>query len=134
MSFVKKSVQQILKEANKSTIRPAQQFDLVYCAGLFDYLSEQLCQRVTSILYEWLAPGGLLIYTNIAPPNPFRQCMETFLDWHLTYRGVAEMLRLCPDGTAAECSIKSDFTGVNVFVELRKTENADRSSTGSNRP
>lgn len=42
--FVKKSVQSILKESGRGAERRAQDpYDLVYCAGLFDYLSDQVC-------------------------------------------------------------------------------------------
>src|SRR5262245_25867642 len=67
LQFVRKSVQNILKESARTIERPAQdQFDLIYCAGLFDYLSDAVCQRLSNILYDWLAPDGLLVVTNVA--------------------------------------------------------------------
>jgi extracellular factor (EF) 3-hydroxypalmitic acid methyl ester biosynthesis protein len=126
LSFVKRSVQQILKEAHKGSVRPAEQsYDLIYCAGLLDYLSDNICARLISVMFEWLRPGGVLICTNVAPQNPFRHCMETFLDWHLNYRTASEMARLRPDGIQSDAfHVKSDLTGVNILVEVRKPENA----------
>ena len=61
--------------------------------------------------------------------------METFLDWHLTYRGPVEMARIYPTGSLSEWrSIRSDLTGVNVFAEARKPEHADRNTTQRPRP
>jgi extracellular factor (EF) 3-hydroxypalmitic acid methyl ester biosynthesis protein len=121
-SFVRRSVQQLLKESTKASIGPGgANLDLVYCAGLFDYLSDPICERLMSLLYQWVEPGGVLVCTNVAPHNPFRHCMETFLDWHLAYRSVAQLQRLRPDTIPAEAfSVRADLTGVNNLVEARK--------------
>src|SRR5207249_3661845 len=91
VQLIKKSVHQILKEGGKSVPRAADnQFDLVYCAGLFDYLSNQVCKRLMNIFYDLVAPGGLLLATNVSDAlnssRPFRYSMEYILDWHLIYR------------------------------------------------
>src|SRR5688572_161608 len=71
IQLTKKSVNQILKEAARSTVRsPESQYDLVYCAGLFDYLTDAICRRLNQVLYDWLAPGGKLITTNVDRSNP----------------------------------------------------------------
>ena len=60
--FLKRSVQQLLKEAGKTVPRQAEnQFDLVYCAGLFDYLPDNVCKRLMNLFYDMVAPGGLLL-------------------------------------------------------------------------
>ncbi len=87
VSFVRKSVQQLLKEAGKQPLKaPEQMYDFIYCAGLFDYLSTTVCQRILSILYRSLAPGGLLLATNVDAAKPFHISMEYILDWHLICR------------------------------------------------
>src|SRR6266550_4545732 len=84
---VKKSVQNILRESARTVERPgSEQYDFVYCAGLFDYLPDLVCRSLTDIMYDWVAPGGLLLVTNVEPPNPRRKGMEHLLDWHLIYR------------------------------------------------
>lgn len=42
-------------------------FDLIYAAGLFDYLSDRLCRRLTKNLFARLNPGGQLIVANFLP-------------------------------------------------------------------
>ncbi|MBI4325423.1 MAG: class I SAM-dependent methyltransferase [Chloroflexi bacterium] len=120
VQLIKKSVHQILKE----TARPKEngpKYDLVYCAGLFDYLSERICKRLVGVFYDLLAPGGLLVVTNVDSSNPIRNMMEYFLEWHLTYRNRKELECLAPDlappGTFA---VKADSTGVNIYLEVRK--------------
>ncbi|MGO8678713.1 MAG: class I SAM-dependent methyltransferase [Limisphaerales bacterium] len=122
LQFVKKSVHSILKESGRSFERRAEdQYDLVYCAGLFDYLSDQVCRRLMDIMYDWLAPGGLLIATNVEPGNPMRHGMEHLLDWHLVYRTGPELRALKPRAADPDSVlVRCDNTGVNVFIEVRK--------------
>lgn len=126
LHFVKRSVQQILKDASRSLSRSAEnQYDLVYCAGLFDYLSDAICKRLIEYLYELVAPGGLLIGTNVSDvmnrSRPFRHSMEYILDWHLIYRSGPQVAALAPEAAPAEnCRVIAEETGVNVFLEVRK--------------
>ncbi|MES2594043.1 MAG: class I SAM-dependent methyltransferase [Verrucomicrobiota bacterium] len=121
LAFIKKSVQQVLKEAVRSGEN--NQYDLVYCAGLFDYLSDRICRRLLEIFYDMLAPGGLLIATNVHPSNTWRNWMEYLAEWHLVYRDEAQFLSIAPS-TAPPESIRvvPDATGVNIFLEVRKPE------------
>lgn len=122
LNFVKTPVTQLLKQAARSVERPAdQQYDLIYCAGLFDYLADSLCQRLMTLLYDWLAPEGLLLATNVHPSNPLRHGMEQLLEWHLIYRDSASLRAIRPSQVPADdASIRSEMTGVNVFLEVRK--------------
>jgi extracellular factor (EF) 3-hydroxypalmitic acid methyl ester biosynthesis protein len=126
IEFVKRSVHHILKESGR-TADPAgrHQYDFVYCGGLFDYLSNQVCLRLMNIMYEWVAPGGLLVTTNVEPSNPLRNGMEHLLDWHLIYRTATQMRALFPARASADdCCVRADDTGVNVFLEVRKPAHA----------
>lgn len=120
--FIKKSVLQILKEAGRVADQSADpQYDLVYCAGLFDYLPDPVCQRLMNIMYRWLAPGGLLLATNVDNCNPLRNGMDYLLDWNLVYRNARQSLTLRPTESLLEAtSVSSDITGVNLFIEVRK--------------
>ena len=123
---VRRSVHQILKESARpgddSPLRPGS-YDIVYCAGLFDYLSERICKRLMNIFYDLLAPGGLLIATNVDDSNPSKHWMEYVVDWHLVYRDKAAFERLCPDAAPpGACQVKAEKLGVNIFLEVRKPE------------
>jgi extracellular factor (EF) 3-hydroxypalmitic acid methyl ester biosynthesis protein len=93
----------------------------VYCAGLFDYLPDKVCEQLTNTLYRMLAPNGLLIVTNVDEGNPCRNWMEYSVDWHLIYRNYNKMKKLTPQaGTDELCRIRSEQSGVNIFLEARK--------------
>jgi extracellular factor (EF) 3-hydroxypalmitic acid methyl ester biosynthesis protein len=120
VEFLKKSVHQVLKESGRSD-GTEPRYDLVYCAGLFDYLSDRICQRLMNIFYEMVAPGGLLVVTNVEASNPARNGMEFLLEWHLIHRGQDQLKRLhplaAPEGAVVT---KADVTGVNIYLEVRK--------------
>jgi extracellular factor (EF) 3-hydroxypalmitic acid methyl ester biosynthesis protein len=120
--LVKKSVQQIVKEAARRE-GTAERYDLVYCAGLFDYLSNTVCQRLMDIFFDWLAPGGRLVVTNVDVYNPRRLTMEHIMEWHLFYRRSAELMALRPVAALEDgCTVKADPTGVNIYFEARNPE------------
>jgi extracellular factor (EF) 3-hydroxypalmitic acid methyl ester biosynthesis protein len=120
----KKSVQAVLKDGAKPLVdAPDRKYDVIYCAGLFDYLPDRTCLQLMNIFYDWLAPGGLLAATNVEDCKPFRHMLEFVLDWHLIYRGVKRAGALLPQRALPEDTrIVKDPTEVNVFIEVRKPE------------
>lgn len=126
VEYIKRSVHHIIKESSRTKDRATEpQYDFVYCAGLFDYLSNQVCQRLMNIMYDWVTPGGLLVATNVEPRNPLRHGMEHLLDWHLIYRTAEQMRSLAPARARAEdCCVRAEATGVNLFLEIRKPNHA----------
>jgi len=126
LKFMKKSVHQILKESSRAGAGfEVGGYDYVYCAGLFDYLSDRICRRLLEVFYDLLAPGGLLVATNVDESNPSRNWMEHVVDWHLVYRNKQDFLKIAPAKAPPEnCSVKADVTGVNIFLEVRKPDHA----------
>jgi len=121
VQYLKKSVQQIIKNADRDIqYSPSEQYDMIYCAGLFDYLSDKVCRKLTEIFYEMLAPKGVLIVTNV-DAHPSQNEMEYFLDWYLIHRNNEQMRALTPRKvTEDNVTLKRDPTGVNIFLEIRK--------------
>ncbi|HTC20101.1 MAG TPA: methyltransferase domain-containing protein [bacterium] len=120
--MIKKSVNVILKESFKPTANPEERdYDFIYCAGLFDYLEDRICKRLMEYFYGLLAPGGLLLATNVTPNNPIRNILESLLEWPMVYRNESQMADIKP-GTAGESSLNiyTEETGVNIFIEVRK--------------
>lgn len=118
----KRSVHQILKESSRTGAGfETNSYDVVYCAGLFDYLSDRICRRLLEVFYDLVAPGGLLIATNVDLSNPSRNWMEYVLEWHLVYRDKEQFAKIAPDkAPPGSIEVKSDETGVNIFLEVRK--------------
>lgn len=122
IKMTKKSVNHILKETFKPTVTPPEAaYDFIYCAGLFDYLEDRICKKMMNYFYDLLAPGGLLLATNVTPTNPLINTMESLMEWHLIYRDEKQMRVLKPDATPEDhCKVMMETTGINVFIEARK--------------
>jgi len=120
LEIIKKSVHQVLKEEG-NPLAHRHKYHLIYCAGVFDYLSDRICKRLMSIFYDMLEPGGLIVATNVDASNPSRNGMEYLLEWHLIHRDTAQLNSLVPDqappGTAL---VSREETGVNIYLEIRK--------------
>ena len=126
IDLVKKSVQQLLKDMVRADgISRGKSYDFIYCAGLFDYLPDRTCKRLMTLFHQSLVPGGLMLATNVAPASPNRGSLELILDWHLIYRDAAKVAALCPEEfPKEEVRVLSDDTGINVFLEARKSDDA----------
>jgi extracellular factor (EF) 3-hydroxypalmitic acid methyl ester biosynthesis protein len=119
----KMSVTQLIKYMARPADSPlGSGFDFIYCGGLFDYLSNQMCQQLTSLFYEWLAPGGLVLVANMnARHRPFRHMVEFLLDWHLLYRSRDEMAAFAPEKAHPDdWRVLMEPVSVNLFLEVRK--------------
>lgn len=122
IEVVKKSVAQLLKDNAK--IKPGS-YDLVYSAGLFDYLPDNVCTRLLEVFYELTAPGGLILVTNVDVCNPSRGWMECMVDWFLVYRDADKMRKIVPANISRESvRVFAEPSSVNIFAEIRKCENA----------
>lgn len=95
--------------------------DLVYTAGLFDYLSDRAASRLIRKLYSFLKPGGILIIGNFGIYNPQRFIMEYGAEWFLIHRSEDEMVRLAANlpGTP-QSVVEKEPEGVNLFLNIRK--------------
>jgi len=126
INYIKKSVHRLLKGSPQvNTETNDNKYDLVYCAGLFDYLSNNVCRQLVSIMYDWLAPGGLLLVTNVDSNNPSQGWMEYVVDWHLFHRDAREMRGLAPAEVSDDAvRILAEPTGLNTILEVRKLEHA----------
>lgn len=118
VNFVHESVHELLKRAVRGRVAAdSQSFDFIYCAGLFDYLSDKVCSRLLDYFVGRSRPDGRILVTNVHSANPQRNGMEHLLEWHLIYRDESELERVLPNPRGAT-RIYKDSTGVNVFAEL----------------
>jgi extracellular factor (EF) 3-hydroxypalmitic acid methyl ester biosynthesis protein len=117
VTYILKTVQELLRQAIELQDSP-QTYDIIYCAGLFDYLSDRVCTKLVRLFYQWCEPGGRVIVTNVHSSNPVKGLMEHVMEWHLVLRDEADMERLAPD--LGPLKIYTDETGINVFLEIDK--------------
>ena len=69
-------------------------FDLIYSAGLFDYVDERAAKRLVKTLFDMLKPGGRLLIGNFLKNIDDIGYMESFMGWNLVYRSRAEIAAL----------------------------------------
>ncbi len=122
IKILQRSVHQLLKQASRGAGGlELESYDLVYCAGLFDYLSQKICKKLVNVFTKLLRQHGICIVTNVASTNPCIGWMEYVVEWNLVYRSDWEMLDLIPlDGTVMRTELRREATGVNLFLEIRK--------------
>jgi extracellular factor (EF) 3-hydroxypalmitic acid methyl ester biosynthesis protein len=125
VEWVNESVHNLLKRASGPAAKRLddKKFDFVYCAGLFDYLSEKVCQRLLQYFAARTKSNGTILVTNVHSNNPEKNTMEHLLEWHLIYRDEAAMQRIAPTSCTVQ-KIYTDTTGVNVFLELKNTQSS----------
>ena len=98
-------------------------FDLVYAAGLFDYLNASAAAALTCRMFEMTRPGGLLLIPNFLASVRDRGYMEAVMDWHLIYRDHAEMQELAaalPLHEVADYQIFDDHQDAITYLAIAK--------------
>jgi extracellular factor (EF) 3-hydroxypalmitic acid methyl ester biosynthesis protein len=119
IQYVHESVHDLLKRAVRpDAVADSELFDFVYCAGLFDYLSDKVCARLLQYFVQRSREGGSIFVTNVHSNNPQIGVMEHVLEWHLIYRDERMIESVLPSPREAT-RIYTDSTGVNVFAEFR---------------
>jgi len=80
------AIQGKVSELISETVRFDQDFDLILCGGLYDYLNDTTARKLTRSLFLKLKSGGKLQIANFLPDLPDSGYMEGAMDWWLIYR------------------------------------------------
>lgn len=103
--------------------RPLGLFDLVYAAGLYDYLDARVAARLTSVLFNLLKPGGRLLVPNFRTGVREEGYMEVYMDWKLIYRSRSEIEAFAgeiePDRIAGTRYFE-DESGLIGYLEIER--------------
>jgi len=119
LRYFQRSVHQLLRAATQGGVDEFSGYDFVYCAGLFDYLSQRVCKRMVELFCTMVKPGGKVVVTNVATRNPRKAWMEYVMEWNLIYRDENEMMDLVPEGLKVkDTTVGADATGVNLMLEI----------------
>ena len=104
---------------NALRFRPSKQYDLIWSAGLFDYLDEETFKILLTRQLAFIKTGGELVIGNFSVNNPSRDCMECG-NWFVYHRSPEELIKM-----ASECGIpgekitvKAEPLGVNLFLHI----------------
>jgi extracellular factor (EF) 3-hydroxypalmitic acid methyl ester biosynthesis protein len=108
--------------ANALRFHPANPPKIIWSAGLFDYLNDNLFVLLLRRLWRTLESGGELVLGNFCPANPTRAYMELVGEWILNHRSEEDLLRLATVAglPAKSVSIESEPEGVNLFLRAQK--------------
>lgn len=116
---IEMSVYHLLRKSVSEKSQEKDTYDLVYCAGLFDYLSATVSRQLVGMFVKSVRAGGMVLVANMDDSRPFRYNTEYLLDWHLIYRDSREMRGLVPAEFAGHSHVSIEPAIVNLFLELR---------------
>jgi hypothetical protein len=98
-------------------------YDLVYAAGLFDYLNDATAAAFTRRMFDMTRPGGLMLIPNFLAGIRDAGYMEAIMDWRLIYRdhaGMRAMAAALPPDAVADCRIFDDRHEAITYLLVRK--------------
>lgn len=99
----------------RRTVRFAN-LDLVYAAGLYDYLDDDIGRALTGALFRALAPGGRLLIANFTPATYDAAFMEAIMDWQLIYRTPLQLRALASGIAPDDVALQEQFCDDNGHV------------------
>jgi hypothetical protein len=120
ISFNPVSVKCLLKKEREYHRVADLRFDLIYTAGLYDYLPEPVAAGLTSRLIELLKSGGELIVGNFTADTPTATITEIVADWHLIHRSEDEMRKIMVTQDIAETTAHYDELGIELLLRVKK--------------
>jgi extracellular factor (EF) 3-hydroxypalmitic acid methyl ester biosynthesis protein len=98
-----------------------ERFDLVVAGGLFDYLPDRWAVTTLRAIRRMMAPGGRLLFSNIAAGNPFRPWLEYLAEWRLIERHETDLRRLLREAgfTSDHVDVCPDTSRLALMVDVR---------------
>jgi extracellular factor (EF) 3-hydroxypalmitic acid methyl ester biosynthesis protein len=98
-------------------------FDLVYAAGLYDYLDAKIAARLTRVLFDRVSAGGRLLIPNFLWGVPEEAYMEVFMDWYLLYRSrddIESFAQEIEPASIKRTTYSEDAAGVIGYLEIER--------------
>lgn len=106
---------------NAFKFKPSREYDLIWSAGLFDYLDEKTFKMLLTKMLNFVKTGGKVVIGNFSLDNPTRDYMECG-NWFLYHRSPDDLIKIASEcGVAPEkISVKSESLGVNLFLHISR--------------
>jgi len=95
--------------------------DMIYSAGLLDYLGDDAGRAFIKACFGLMRDGGRLVVGNAAARPDVRWMPEFVLDWTMIYRTPADLLELARDlAHTAELEVDRDESETWLFLVARR--------------
>jgi len=100
----------------------SEKFDVIWSAGLFDYMNDKAFLLLLERFKNWLLSGGEIIVGNFNEDhNPSRDYMEIMGDWHLIHRTENQLKDLAKRAGFRndQISVGREESNVNLFLHIK---------------
>ena len=113
LNFIKSNVLRLKKKKT---------YDMVWSAGLFDYLNDRQFSYLIKRFYENLKDEGQMIIGNFSDKNPTKKVMEIMTEWYLNHRSHQHLTQLAINAGINDfnCIVEEEPLGINLFLKLVK--------------
>lgn len=100
---------------------PEKKYDMVWSAGLFDYLNDRLFSGLVGRYRNNLKPGAEMVIGNFSTENPTQRVMEVMGEWFLNHRSSQHLVRLAKEGNFSNeyIFVDNEPLGINLFLKLK---------------
>ena len=98
-------------------------FDLLYAAGLYDYLNHEVASLLTRKLFSLTERDGKVVVSNFLSKHSGRSYMEAFMDWNLILRSEEEirhLARAIPTGLVKNSKYLEDPYSCIGYLEIER--------------
>jgi extracellular factor (EF) 3-hydroxypalmitic acid methyl ester biosynthesis protein len=98
-------------------------FDIIYSAGLTDYLEDRIFLSLINRSHECLVKGGTMIIGNFGPANKNRAFLDHILHWRLIHRSEEDLTNLFSQSRFGNhVQVLTEESGVNLFALATRTD------------
>ncbi len=99
--------------------RPNKQYDIIWSAGVFDYLSDKVFLHMLKRLKKWTKKDCNIIIGNFSKNNPTRPYME-FGHWFLFHRSEEKLFDLARRANldGEQIRVEKEPEGINLFLRI----------------
>ncbi|OHX66087.1 hypothetical protein [Flammeovirga pacifica] len=101
---------------------PEEKYDIVWIAGIFDYLDNHSFEEHLNRALSWKKNKGEIILVNFSPNNASKNIMEILLNWKVAHRSKTELINLAYHCGfhRSQIRLETDITKSNHFMHLHK--------------
>lgn len=116
------------EQKNVLKVNPNRSYDLVWSAGLFDYLNDRIAALLLKKMWRWTRRDGVLAVGNFQVGQPGRNYIEWCGDWFLKHRGPRDFQRIIRKAAIPESALKleADPLGVCLYLTAEKSKQPRR--------